>query len=49
MKWPNLDNTMQKLHLKDAEAAVEGVSSDAMAFFSGLVLPGVSGIKRPVF
>lgn len=48
MKWPNFDNTMDKLRLKNAEAAVEGISSDAMAFFSGLVLPGVSDVKCPV-
>lgn len=42
MKWPNLDETLDKLRQGNADATVDGVSSDAMAFFSGLVLPGVS-------
>lgn len=42
MKWPNLEETLDKLRQGNADATVDGVSSDAMAFFSGLVLPGVS-------
>ena len=41
MKWPNLDETLDKLRQRNADASVDDVSSDAMAFFSGLVLPGV--------
>ncbi|PKS12174.1 hypothetical protein jhhlp_001472 [Lomentospora prolificans] len=39
MKWPNLDETLFQLRQKNADT-LDFVSSDAMAFFSGLVLPG---------
>jgi hypothetical protein len=42
MKWPNLAETLEILRQRDAEASLLTVSSHAMAFFSGLVLPGVS-------
>jgi len=42
MKWPNLADTLEILRQRDAEASLLTVSSHAMAFFSGLVLPGVS-------
>ncbi|KAI8630889.1 hypothetical protein F5Y19DRAFT_483519 [Xylariaceae sp. FL1651] len=40
MKWPNLAATLDVLRQLDAEASLITVSSHAMAFFSGLVLPG---------
>ncbi|KAI0389788.1 hypothetical protein F5Y17DRAFT_101344 [Xylariaceae sp. FL0594] len=40
MKWPNLAETLEILRQRDAEASLLTVSSHAMAFFSGLVLPG---------
>ncbi|XXG97140.1 nuclear pore complex subunit [Hypoxylon texense] len=40
MKWPNLTETLAELRQRDAEGALITVSSHAMAFFSGLVLPG---------
>ncbi|KAK3387660.1 hypothetical protein B0H63DRAFT_162846 [Podospora didyma] len=40
MKWPNLAETLEALKRRDAEAALDVISSHAMAFFSGLVLPG---------
>ncbi|KAI0837337.1 hypothetical protein F5Y06DRAFT_87106 [Hypoxylon sp. FL0890] len=40
MKWPNLAETLDELKQRDAEGALLPVSSHAMAFFSGLVLPG---------
>ncbi|KAG5985280.1 hypothetical protein E4U55_007383 [Claviceps digitariae] len=40
MKWPNLNNTMENLRLHDEEFRLDTISSDAFAFFSGLVLPG---------
>ncbi|KAI0181444.1 hypothetical protein GGR52DRAFT_38662 [Hypoxylon sp. FL1284] len=40
MKWPNLTETLIELKQRDAEGALLTVSSHAMAFFSGLVLPG---------
>ncbi|OTA91411.1 hypothetical protein M434DRAFT_345214 [Hypoxylon sp. CO27-5] len=40
MKWPNLTETLDELKQRDAEGALLPVSSHAMAFFSGLVLPG---------
>jgi hypothetical protein len=43
MKWPNLADTMEQLKQKDSDFALDKISSDAFAFFSGLVLPGVSG------
>lgn len=42
MKWPNLGETMENLQQKDEEFALDSISSDAFAYFSGLVLPGVS-------
>ncbi|KAI1825097.1 hypothetical protein F4861DRAFT_503087 [Xylaria intraflava] len=40
MKWPNLPEALALLRDRDAEGSLLGVSSHAMAFFSGLVLPG---------
>ncbi|GAO19047.1 hypothetical protein UVI_02061610 [Ustilaginoidea virens] len=40
MKWPNLDSTMENLRTHDEEFRLDLISSDAFAFFSGLVLPG---------
>ncbi|KAI8964999.1 hypothetical protein F5Y11DRAFT_48398 [Daldinia sp. FL1419] len=40
MKWPNLADTISELKQRDAEGTLMIVSSHAMAFFSGLVLPG---------
>ncbi len=40
MKWPNLTETLASLKRRDADATLDLVSSHAMAFFSGLVLPG---------
>ncbi|KAG6038211.1 hypothetical protein E4U41_004443 [Claviceps citrina] len=40
LKWPNLQNTMENLRLHDEEFRLDTISSDAFAFFSGLVLPG---------
>ncbi|KAI0402166.1 hypothetical protein F4802DRAFT_608927 [Xylaria palmicola] len=40
MKWPNLAETLDVLKERDAEGSLLTVSSHAMAFFSGLVLPG---------
>ncbi len=48
MKWPNLDATMDELRRRDAEGTSVTVSSHAMAFFSGLVLPGVSPSFPPL-
>jgi hypothetical protein len=42
MRWPNLTDTLDNMKQKDSELALDEVSSDAFAFFSGLVLPGVS-------
>lgn len=42
MKWPNLDETLDNLKRRDSEMALDDISSDAFAFFSGLILPGVS-------
>jgi hypothetical protein len=44
MKWPNIDETLDRLRQRNADANVDAVSSDAMAFFSGLVLPGVGSL-----
>lgn len=41
MKWPNLAETLASLRQGDQAASLDAVSSHAMAFFSGLVLPGV--------
>ncbi|KAK0704954.1 hypothetical protein B0H67DRAFT_522352 [Lasiosphaeris hirsuta] len=40
MKWPNLSETLSQLRQRDADGTLDLVSSHAMAFFSGLVLPG---------
>jgi hypothetical protein len=40
MKWPNLTETLDTLRRRDADSTLDLVSSHAMAFFSGLVLPG---------
>ncbi|KAI1179662.1 hypothetical protein F4777DRAFT_586051 [Nemania sp. FL0916] len=40
MKWSNLAETLDVLKERDADGSVLTVSSHAMAFFSGLVLPG---------
>ncbi|KAH7179713.1 uncharacterized protein B0J16DRAFT_175833 [Fusarium flagelliforme] len=42
MRWPNLTETLDNMKQKDSELALDEVSSDAFAFFSGLVLPGQS-------
>ena len=41
MKWPNLTETLNSLKRRDADGNLDTISSDALAFFSGLVLPGV--------
>ena len=48
MKWPNLGETLDQLELRDEESSLNIVSSDAFAFFSGLVVPGVSVSLRDV-
>ncbi|KAF6831131.1 hypothetical protein CPLU01_06954 [Colletotrichum plurivorum] len=40
MKWPNLGQTLDNMKQRDIEASLDVISSDALAFFSGLVLPG---------
>ena len=40
MKWPNLAETLACLKRREADSTLDLVSSHAMAFFSGLVLPG---------
>ncbi|KAB5582707.1 hypothetical protein GE09DRAFT_279919 [Coniochaeta sp. 2T2.1] len=40
MKWPNLAATLNVLSKRDQDSTLDLVSSHAMAFFSGLVLPG---------
>ena len=40
MKWPNLAEALANLKQRDADGTLDLVSSHAMAFFSGLVLPG---------
>lgn len=42
MKWPNLSQTLDNMKVLDMDASLDIISSDALAFFSGLVLPGVS-------
>ncbi len=41
MKWPNLAETVANLKRRDADSTLGTISSHAMAFFSGLILPGV--------
>ncbi|KAK3946140.1 VTC domain-containing protein [Diplogelasinospora grovesii] len=40
MKWPNLSATLDNIRQGDTDNTLDLVSSDTMAFFSGLVLPG---------
>ena len=40
MKWPNLNKTLQVLKQRDDDLSLDTISSDAFAFFSGLVMPG---------
>ncbi|TPX10993.1 uncharacterized protein E0L32_008030 [Thyridium curvatum] len=40
MKWPNLAATVAALKQRDADSSLDAISSHAMAFFSGLVMPG---------
>lgn len=42
MKWPNLADTLASLRQGYEASNLDAISSHAMAFFSGLVLPGVS-------
>lgn len=42
IKWPNLGATLERLARVDDEGGLDGLGADALAFFSGLVLPGVS-------
>lgn len=42
MKWPNLAATVNVLKQRDADSTLDIISSHAMAFFSGLVLPGTT-------
>lgn len=42
MKWPNLADTLSTLRQGYEASNLDAISSHAMAFFSGLVLPGVS-------
>lgn len=41
MKWPNLREMLANLRQRDAEFSLDTISSDAFAYFSGLVVPGV--------
>ena len=40
MKWPNLTETLESLRQKDQENALDAISSDSFAFFTGLIVPG---------
>lgn len=40
MKWPNLSQTLERLKERHEDNALDTISSHALAFFSGLVLPG---------
>ncbi|KFH44670.1 hypothetical protein ACRE_045160 [Hapsidospora chrysogenum ATCC 11550] len=40
MKWPNLGETLDNLKQRDEDFALDTISSDAFAYFSGLVVPG---------
>ncbi|KAI6614403.1 hypothetical protein MCOR14_011441 [Pyricularia oryzae] len=40
LKWPNLAVTVEEIYQADDDNALGTISSHAMAFFSGLVLPG---------
>lgn len=48
MKWPNLGQTLENLRQRDEDFTLDTISSDAFAYFSGLVVPGVS-ISLPSF
>lgn len=41
MKWPNLAETLDNLRARDEDFSLDTISSDAFAYFSGLILPGV--------
>lgn len=40
---------MENLRVHDEEFRLDSISSDAFAFFSGLVLPGVRCLGHPFF
>ncbi|KAM7218821.1 hypothetical protein V8F06_005835 [Rhypophila decipiens] len=40
MKWPNLAETLESLQYHEEDSSLDRISSHAMAFFTGLVLPG---------
>ncbi|KAI0154374.1 hypothetical protein GGR57DRAFT_113042 [Xylariaceae sp. FL1272] len=40
MKWPNLGETEAELRARETDGSLVNISSHALAFFSGLVLPG---------
>lgn len=40
MKWPNLADTLDNLQYREETSTLDTISSHAMAFFTGLVLPG---------
>ncbi|KAM7200516.1 VTC domain containing protein [Naviculisporaceae sp. PSN 640] len=40
MKWPNLADTLDNLRYREETSSLDTISSHAMAFFTGLVLPG---------
>lgn len=42
LKWPNIGDTLDALRETEEDLASDAVSSDAYAFFSGLVLPGLT-------
>lgn len=48
MKWPNLNDTLDAIRELEEEPASSAPSSDAFAFLSGLVLPGVSSSETLV-
>ena len=48
MKWPNLAETLETLRQRDQEFTLDTISSDAFAFFSGLVIPGVSELMMRI-
>jgi hypothetical protein len=41
MKWPNLGETLDNLKQRDGGMSLDTISSDAFAFFSGIIVPGV--------
>lgn len=44
LKWPNLSQALDELRKRDADGSLVDISSHTMAFFSGLVLPGVCSL-----